>query len=106
MNKSAGRRDDLLVDWVKKVWNGGGSEVKSGYFEGQEIGFRSCGFCDLTTSGLSCITANCFSMDSPPSTHAARSPVYLPSSRVNLSVCSASSLVGENTIALNVWIKK
>ena len=30
MNKSAGRRDDLLVDWVKKVWNGGGSEALFG----------------------------------------------------------------------------
>lgn len=39
--------------------------------------------------------ANCFSMESPPSTQQNRSPVNRPSSLANLRVWRASSRVGE-----------
>lgn len=50
-----------------------------------------------TMSGFACMSLNCWSIESPPSTTANRRSVCFPSCRQNLSVCSASSLVGEST---------
>ena len=50
-------------------------------------------------SGFPARSENCASMESPPTTHAARKSVNLSSSCANLNVCSASSRVGESTTA-------
>lgn len=51
------------------------------------------------TSGFAASSANCASIESPPTKMAVRKLENRPSSLITLAVCSASSLVGESTTA-------